>query len=112
VKCPRCGSDNIGVSSTGDYVCFNCGNSWRIPSPDSSWIEVEADKMRKYGELIEAAKREPICEKLVEMLADTKMPEVEKRRFARQILKQVLPLLKLIDEKSYGIALKEVEKCI
>lgn len=112
LRCPRCRSDNIGVSPSGDYVCLSCGNSWKIPSPEASWMEAEADKIRKLGELVEAAKREPVCEKLLEMLADTKIPEVEKRRFVKQVLKQVLPLLKLIDESSYELALREMERCL
>jgi len=107
VSCPRCGSREIMLAPSGEFVCKKCGHRWSLPQADLTWAELEIKKAKLFERYID----EPIeeCSELLSKLRQ-ELDEKSARLLAGKILIQRAERRKLTPaelEKLYA----EVEKC-
>ncbi|MGB9704831.1 MAG: TFIIB-type zinc ribbon-containing protein [Pyrobaculum sp.] len=85
MSCPKCGSKDVMLLPSNEYVCKKCGHRWPMPQPDYTWIEVEIKKAKLFEKYIDA----PVdsCEELVSQLLK-ELDEKNARLLAAKILLQ------------------------
>jgi hypothetical protein len=54
VSCPRCGSRDVLLLPSNEFVCKRCGHRWPLPQVDYSWIETEIKKAKLFEKYIDA----------------------------------------------------------
>lgn len=85
VVCPKCGSRDIVLLPTNEYVCKKCGYKWPMPQPDYMWIETEVKKAKLFEKFIDAPVEN--CEELLAQLLK-ELDEKNAKLLAAKILMQ------------------------
>ncbi len=80
MSCPTCGSRELVLLPSGDFLCKSCGHKWPLPRVDYSWAEVEIKKA-KLLERVEAND----CRELVAQLS-REMDVESAKKLATKIL--------------------------
>ncbi|MEZ0320251.1 MAG: TFIIB-type zinc ribbon-containing protein [Pyrobaculum sp.] len=85
MSCPKCGSRELTLLPSNEYMCKRCGYRWPIPQPDYSWIEIEIKKAKLFEQYIDS----PIesCKELLTLLLK-ELDEKNARLLAEKILLQ------------------------
>ncbi|MFN3804124.1 MAG: TFIIB-type zinc ribbon-containing protein [Pyrobaculum sp.] len=83
MSCPKCGSRDLVLTPSGDFLCKSCGYRQPFPHVDYSWAEVEIKKAKLFERYVE----EPVenCDKLLSLLS-RELDERDARVLATNIL--------------------------
>lgn len=85
MACPKCGSRNLVLTPSNEFVCGHCGYKWPLPQVDLTWIEVDIKKAKLFEKYIDS----PVdsCEELLKELLK-ELDEKNARILAAKILLQ------------------------
>ncbi|MFN7105933.1 MAG: TFIIB-type zinc ribbon-containing protein [Pyrobaculum sp.] len=83
MSCPKCGSRDLVLTPSGDFLCKSCGYRQPFPQVNYSWAEVEIKRAKLFELYIE----EPVedCATLLSLLS-RELDEKDAKILAANIL--------------------------
>ncbi|ACB39005.1 hypothetical protein [Pyrobaculum neutrophilum] len=85
MSCPKCGSREVALLPSNEFLCRRCGHRWAIPHVDYTWIETDIKKAKLFEKYIDAPAES--CEELLAQLMK-ELDEKNARLLAAKILIQ------------------------